>query len=197
MPKLIDHSAREVEVAEAAWRVLVRDGPTRLSVRNVAAEAGLATGSLRRSFPTQDSLRAFALELVRNRFRRRIESLEPCETVRATISTYLEQMLPLDDDRRVEMEVFLAIGTLALTDPALRPAYDAAHAGLAHLCEAAVGQLVRSGEGYAATDLTMEARRLHALVDGLALHLVRQPPGTPTGWAGDVLEAHLDSLRTH
>ena len=65
MPKLIDHSQREVEVAEAAWRVLRRDGVTSLSVRNVAAEAGLATGSLRRAFPTQDALLAFSLELWR------------------------------------------------------------------------------------------------------------------------------------
>ncbi|MEP7762344.1 TetR family transcriptional regulator C-terminal domain-containing protein [Sanguibacter sp. 25GB23B1] len=196
MPKLIDHSAREVEVAEAAWRVLVRDGPTRLSVRNVAAEAGLATGSLRRSFPTQDALRVFALELVSRRVRRRLEALTEQDTVRATVRTYLEQILPLDDDRRVEMEVFLAIGTLALTDPGLRPAYDDAHAGLAHLCESTLRALVGSGEGYAAPDLAMEARRTHALVDGLALHLVRQPPGGSTSWARDVLDAHLDSLRT-
>jgi hypothetical protein len=34
-------------------------------------------------------------------------------------------------------------------------------------------------------------RELHALVDGLALHVVRQDPGEDAGWARDVLDAHV------
>lgn len=196
MPRLIDHSAREVEVAEAAWRVLVRDGPTRLSVRNVAAEAGLATGSLRRAFPTQDALRIFALDLVRRRATERMQAVAQRSTVRETVREYLLHLVPLDEDRRVEMEVYLAIGTLALTDAALRPAYDAVHGELAQACELLLSRLVDSDEGYTVADLAAEARRTHALLDGLALHLVRQAPDAPTGWAVDVLDAHLDSLRT-
>ncbi|GAA1487885.1 TetR family transcriptional regulator [Brachybacterium sacelli] len=56
MPKLIDHARRREELAEAAWRVLLREGVGRASVRNVAAEAGLTVNSLRHVFSTQDEL---------------------------------------------------------------------------------------------------------------------------------------------
>ncbi len=34
-------------------------------------------------------------------------------------------------------------------------------------------------------------RQVHALVDGLALPVVRQEPGADAGWSLDVLDAHL------
>ena len=54
-------------IAASAVRVLSTRGVGALSVRTVAAEAGLATGSLRRAFPTQDALLVFSLELVSRR----------------------------------------------------------------------------------------------------------------------------------
>ncbi|WP_432533989.1 TetR/AcrR family transcriptional regulator [Kineococcus arenarius] len=195
MPKLIDHAAREVQIAEAAWRVAVRDGVRAVSVRSVAAEAGLATASLRRAFPTQNALLAYCLELAGRRVRERTAAaaagLAPREAARAV----LRQLLPLDAERRLEMEVFLLIGALALTDADLRPGYDAAHAELAVGCRGIVRALEQVGQARAGLDPDLEAARLHALVDGLALHLLRLPDGEDTAWAEGVLDAHLDSLR--
>ncbi|WP_432503139.1 TetR/AcrR family transcriptional regulator [Kineococcus arenarius] len=195
MPKLIDHAAREVQIAEAAWRVAVRDGVRAVSVRSVATEAGLATASLRRAFPTQNALLAYCLELAGRRVRERTAAaaagLAPREAARAV----LRQLLPLDAERRLEMEVFLLIGALALTDADLRPGYDAAHAELAVGCRGIVLALEQVGQARAGLDPDMEAARLHALVDGLALHLLRLPEGEDTAWAEAVLDAHLDSLR--
>lgn len=57
MPRRIDTEARTAQIAAAALRVLARDGLGGLSVRGVAAEAGIAAASLRRAFPTQHALR--------------------------------------------------------------------------------------------------------------------------------------------
>lgn len=195
MPRTIDHDARETAVGEAAWRVLVRDGLTRLSVRNVAAEAGLAASSLRYTFPTQDSLRAFALELVNRRVRERVLALPRSGDARADVEERLRHLIPLDAERRLEMEVFLQIGALALTDEALRPVYDVSTEGLRTACEQLLG-LLTTDPAYAALEVAAETPRLHAVVDGLALHLVRQGPDEPTAWAAEVLGRHLDSLRT-
>ncbi|MDR0415820.1 MAG: TetR family transcriptional regulator, partial [Propionibacteriaceae bacterium] len=46
MPRRIDAEARAAEIAAAALRVLGRDGLAGLSVRGVAAEAGIAVASL-------------------------------------------------------------------------------------------------------------------------------------------------------
>jgi AcrR family transcriptional regulator len=195
MPKLIDHDAREIEVAEAAWRVLLRDGITKISVRNVAAEAGLATGSLRRSFPTQDSLLIFSLQLVQRRARDRILALEPGPTPRATAEACLMQLLPLDADRRVEMEVYHAMGSLALTSSALRPAYDQILADTRAACRVFLERLLRAGDLDAASlDLDRESAALHALVDGLALHLLAADPHDDGTDAARILSDYLDRL---
>ena len=195
VPRLIDHAAREVEVAEAAWRVLARGGVPALSVRTVAAEAGLATGSLRRAFPTQESLLVFCVQLVARRARDRAAALDLTAPAPGPQAALLRELLPLDDDRRLEMDVWLQLGSLALRGGALRDVYDTAHGELAGFCADVVGSLVEAGWARADLDVPVQGRRLHALVDGLALHLVRQEPGTPTGWAPEVLDAHLAELR--
>lgn len=194
MPKLIDRKARERAVGEAAWRVVVRDGVTKLSVRNVAAEAGIAAGSLRYLFPTQETLRAYVLDLVRQRVADRISGMSPQQPIRRAVEEYFAQLLPLDSERRVEMEVFLAVGVLALTDPVLRPAYERAHHDLRKGCRQMLA-LLASDPDYSALDPGGETARTHALIDGLALHLIRQPPDENTTWATDELARHLDSLR--
>ena len=187
MPRLIDHTEREIAVAEAAWRVTAREGVRAVSVRGVAAEAGLATASLRRAFPTQASLLAYCLDLARRRAAGRIAALEQVTDPGSALAVLVE-LLPLDAERRLEAEVQLALGTAALTDPALRPAADAAHEDVATACRHVVRALVPHG---APADELRATAHLHALLDGLALHLVHRPPDAPTGWAVDVLRHHL------
>lgn len=196
MPKRIDRRAREREVAEAAWTVLARDGIAKLSVRNVAEEAGLATASLRRAFPTQDALRAYCLELVRERTQARIDAIDQRLSVTDFAEAFLLQLLPLDEDRRLEMEVFIAIGVLALTDDTLRDPYDRVHNELALGCRSLVGLLAEAGSApVAADEIDIEAKRIHALIDGLALHLVQQKAGQPVDWAVEVVSLQVRQLR--
>lgn len=198
MPKLIDHAQREIEVAEAAWRVAARDGVRAVSVRNVAGEAGVATASLRRAFPTQTALLAFCLDLVRRRAEARIARL-PAVTDLDSACAVLVELLPLDDERRLEAEVQFSLGTAAFADPALRPGADAAHHDVARACRYVTQAIVQVK---AATDpppgdtpgLEQSVAELHALLDGLALHLVRQDPREPDGWALDILRRHLTGL---
>ncbi|MET8762334.1 TetR/AcrR family transcriptional regulator, partial [Lentzea sp. NPDC004782] len=76
MPKVVDHEERRRELAEAVWRIVRRDGIDHASVRAVAAESGWSSGSLRRYFPTQDSLLGFAMELTYRRFIARLEKID-------------------------------------------------------------------------------------------------------------------------
>jgi AcrR family transcriptional regulator len=194
MPKKIDRRARERAVGEAAWRVVVRDGVTKLSVRNVAAEAGIAAGSLRYLFPTQEALRTYVLDLVRQRVADRIRGIRAQRTMRRTVEEYFAQLLPLDAERRVEMEVFLSVGVLAFADPVLRPAYERAHKDLREGCRQIL-EMLATDPDYPALDADSETARTHALIDGLALHLVRQQADENTTWASDELGRHLDTLR--
>ncbi|WP_411698147.1 TetR/AcrR family transcriptional regulator [Conyzicola sp.] len=200
MPKTVDLTERNRVVSEAAWRVMVRDGLTALSVRNVAAEAGLPPSSLRYTFPTQASVRDSAVALLVERMAERVarhgasgesdesnESNESDEDDTGTARAILLELLPLDEERRVEMEVSLALGAMAATDRALWQAHQRTHLAVREACVRAIELL---GADRSDVDGT------HALIDGLALHLVRQAPQTGDAWALRSLDAHLHRLLT-
>ncbi|NKS98836.1 TetR family transcriptional regulator [Rhodococcus hoagii] len=51
---------RKARLAEAVWRIIAERGISAVSVRTVAAEAGMAVGSLRNLFSTQAELLEFS-----------------------------------------------------------------------------------------------------------------------------------------
>jgi DNA-binding transcriptional regulator YbjK len=183
VPQKLNRDERRRQVSEAAWRVLVRDGLEALSVRNVAAEAGLPQSSLRYTFPTVASVRERAVALVLERLLERVDAVDVGAPGGAR--AVLAQLLPLDAERRTEMEVYLALGTAAMTDPSLREGHRASQDAIHDVCARALAALVGR------TPAEIEVRELQALVDGLALHVVRQEPGDDASWALDVLDAHL------
>ncbi|MBT2896309.1 TetR/AcrR family transcriptional regulator [Streptomyces sp. McG3] len=185
MPRVIDTDERNRRVAEAAWRVLVREGIPALSVRKVAAEAGLPPSSLRYTFPTQASLRIRAYDMVVERLADRVAAIAPgADWARAV----LLELLPLDEPRRLEMEITVVLGTAAMADGDLRATHRRAHQAVRDLCERVVRVL-----GVGPEDVRVETERLHAMVDGLALHMIRQGEGTD--WAVRVVDTHLASLK--
>jgi AcrR family transcriptional regulator len=111
MPKLVDHEERRRLIAQAAWRVISRDGVRAASVRTVAAEAGLSTGALRHYFDDHASLLLFAarhsLELMAVRVFAHLSraDAEP----RATVQACLEELLPLDGQRAAESAVYFGL----------------------------------------------------------------------------------------
>lgn len=188
MPKLVDHDARRAEIADAVWRVVRREGIEGASVRRVAAEAGCSTGSLRHYFATQSELVAFAMELVVQRVTERVAALRPPGPPLRRAIAYLEETIPLDDERRAEMQVWLAFTARALVDPALQELRDRAHADLRGLCAGVVRALGVT------RDVRAEAERLHALVDGLAMHAVVDPRTTTPRRVRALLRRHLEAL---
>jgi AcrR family transcriptional regulator len=187
MPKLVDHDARREELAAALWRLVMRDGIEAASIRRVAAEAGWSSGSLRHYFETQSDLLAFAMELVTRRAEERVAAIADPPSPRAWAERALEQVLPLDDERRAEMQVWLAFSMRAAVDPALRPLRDASHEALRQMCQG-IAELLGSGEAL------RDGERLHALVDGLALHGVLTPDVTTPARQLELLAGELDAL---
>jgi AcrR family transcriptional regulator len=187
VPKLVDHEARREALASALWHVVMREGIEAASLRRVAAEAGWSTGSLRHYFGTQSELLAFAMELVVQRVTRRVAELPPDGDPRALAERLLHEVLPLDAERRAEMQVWLAFTARSLVDPELRDLRDRAHAGLRSLCRGAAELLGAAGRGADA-----EAERLHALVDGLALHAVLDPATTSAERQVALLAGYLE-----
>nr|WP_156610564.1 TetR family transcriptional regulator C-terminal domain-containing protein [Auraticoccus cholistanensis] len=181
----MDVQARDRAVVEAAWRVVARDGVRALTVRAVAAEAGLAPSSLRYTFPTQASVRERAVAGVSERLDERLAALPGDLTGRAWARAALLELLPLDEQRRLEMDVFLALGASGHGEEDLRRLYDEVNDTIRAVCARAAAALHPD-----ATEV--EVQLLHAVVDGLALHLVQAGPSADPSWALRVLDHHLD-----
>ncbi|MBM7803758.1 AcrR family transcriptional regulator [Curtobacterium luteum] len=189
MARSIDVGERRRIVSDAAARVLARNGLGALSVRGVAAEAGLPPSTVRYVFPTQASVRTHALETVFDATTRRVDAVPETLPDRERARRILLELLPLDEERLIELDVYLALGNAALTDPALRPALDRVVSDMQQWTE----QIVRL-VGVPEAERVFEAQRLHALIDGLAMHVSRLAPGESGDWAIRVLDRHLDGL---
>ncbi|MCO1614625.1 TetR family transcriptional regulator C-terminal domain-containing protein [Micromonospora tulbaghiae] len=189
MPKIVDHDARRAELARAMWRVVYRDGVGAATVRSIAAEAGWSPSALRHYFATQTELLVFAMEHVQAEAAERIAADDRTGSPREVAQRILEQLLPLDRQRVREAEVWLLLAARAQTDPAARTRMADADDGIRRAAEFAVALLT----GQPAADPEAVAR-LHALLDGLALHALLYPERMPPARARELLGAHLDTL---
>lgn len=186
---MVDPDRRRRDVVAAVWRVVRRDGLDRASVRNVAREAGLSTGSLRHYFATQPELLAFTLRTIIERIERRIAAAPGADgDPRERAARVLAELLPMDAERAAENHVWLAFTARALVDPALRTLCEEAHAAMRSGCRAIAASLAPDG------DVELEADRLHALVDGLAVHAALHPRAATPERMRAAVAAHLDEL---
>ncbi|GAA3765313.1 TetR/AcrR family transcriptional regulator [Plantactinospora mayteni] len=196
MPRKADHVARRRQLADALMRLAASQGLEAVSLRHVAAEAGVSTGMVQHYFRTKDEMMTFALDMVMRDAQERItaeaaaagRALTPAEFVR----TLMIQILPLDEPRRLEGHVTLAFLAYAAVKPAiaegLRGSTDQMHtflAGQIRAVQATTGTAARVDPVHAATALL-------ALVDGLGIHVLSQHYSGEQAVAA--LDAHLGLL---
>lgn len=119
MPKRVDREERRGLVAAALLRVVSRDGLEGVSLRHVAAEAGVTAGMVQHYFPSKDAMMRFAMGAASARYRERIErrvaelgeDLDP----RRVVGVLLGALLPADDAERDDARVALAFQGYAAT----------------------------------------------------------------------------------
>jgi AcrR family transcriptional regulator len=190
----IDSEARRRELGEALWRVVLREGIEAASVRKVAAEAGLSKGSLRHVFPSQSELLTFAMQLIQGEVIRRVAAVEATDDVRDMVERHLQSLLVLDPETRAVIDVWLAFVARARVDRSLRPLRDETHAQVRALCRRSLETLRDHGRTQPDLDVGLEAERLHALIDGLAMHATLDPRITTPPRQLEILSRHLDTL---
>jgi AcrR family transcriptional regulator len=190
----LDTYARRRELGEALWRVVVREGIEAASVRKVAAEAGISAGSLRHVFPSQSELLTFAMQLIAEEVAARVAAVDRSGEIRQTVEHRLHALLVLDNETRAIFDVWLAFATRACVDASLRPLRDETHARVRTLCRESVQTLHARGETRSGIDTAYESERLHALIDGLAMHATLDPETTTPARQIDIVRRHLDSL---
>lgn len=98
--------------------------------------------------------------------------------------------MPLSPDSRAELEINIALIAETPALPELRDVRDAATEDLFEACQLVVTGL--QGSPRPTEDLV--ARRLHALVDGVALDLITQPADSGTSWAIQIIRAEISHI---
>jgi AcrR family transcriptional regulator len=196
MPKEVDHPARRRELADAACRVIARNGLGGTTLAHVADESGWSIGSIRYYFPNKDELVASALWRVGERVDDRIRRRTADGMAMSDLRIAAVELLPLDDDRREEALVHLAFLAQAAVAPELSDASEGAAKRLQEPLAARIAYLVRTGELPARLDAERAAAKLRVLLDGLRVQLVTTPRQTTPEWALSVLDDYLAALAT-
>lgn len=197
MPKIVDHDSQKEIIAEAAWRVIRNDGIENATVRKIAQEAGLAPSSLRHYFNSQEQLLQFALRMVIERVEKRFLntnflvdniSLEEAKQI-------LLNLIPIDEEQKLEMEVWLSFSVKALSDPSLKELNRDTYEQMFQVVLKTLGYLNAADLLRESLDLKFEAHRLHALIDGLAIHRVVSPDKMSPELMDCILMQHLQELK--
>ena len=192
---MIDQDSRRHEIAHAVWRIVLRDGVSAVSIRDVAAEAGLAVGSVRHVFGSKAELLEYSMALVHEQTRDRVAAHFAIKDPRKFAEAVLAELLPLDDQRRTEMAVNMAVVAESPSHPGLRRVALDAQQAVSEACAAVLTRLRHDDLIRPGADMAYEAERLHALVDGLALHaLTAERKGLRPKAILAVLRAHLAEL---
>ncbi|MGW6568628.1 TetR/AcrR family transcriptional regulator [Streptomyces sp. NPDC054975] len=167
MPRKVDHRERRELLADALMRLAATHGLEGVSLRQVAAEAGVSTGMVQHYFRTKDEMMTFALGMVADRIRARTEEAPGPTTPRELVRSVLLQILPLDDTRRLEGHVGLAFLAYAAVKPAIQAGRREDSAGMRRF----LAEQLRAA-GADTTDPELAALGLMALVDGLGMQLL-------------------------
>ncbi|WP_409462797.1 TetR/AcrR family transcriptional regulator [Amycolatopsis sp. GA6-003] len=196
MPKIVVPEDRRKAVSEAVVRVVRRSGVEGATLGNVAKEADLAIGSIRHYFADHEAMMIFTMDQLGHRIGERVaaraDALLAAETGRRTlVEDLLAEFLPLDDDRRDEAVAWLAFTVAARTRPAFRASAEAQHRYLRDLIARILREAVALGRLPEELDLTVEAVRLSAVVDGLTMQAVLYPESTPPELLRDALRRSL------
>jgi AcrR family transcriptional regulator len=175
MPRLADHEQRRRQIAEAVWRIASARGLEDVSLRKVAAEAGVSLRLVQYYFGTRDDLLLGALEILNADAGESIRAgIGPEEDVtpREVLRALLVGMLPIDDERRTRYLVHLAYFVRSLSDPGLASAFSSAPPELERLTADLLSWGRDRGEVAPDLELMPEAELLLSSVDGLQTSIV-------------------------
>ena len=166
---------RRIEVAKAAWRVIVREGLDRASMRAIAQELGSSTGVVTHYFRDKEELTLFALEQV---FASVLEDMKVCAQGREGIDK-LEQIifsaLPLTASDRDDWKVWIAFLGYSTGREHLIKEHQKRYEFLRQILSQELAELQTAKLIRADLDLTLEANTLIALVDGIGTGVVINP----------------------
>ncbi|WP_199821593.1 TetR/AcrR family transcriptional regulator [Streptomyces rimosus] len=164
---------RRRQVAEAVWRIAAGRGLEAVSMREVAAEAGVSLRVVQYYFGSKHRLLVEALRILHEendrRARARMSGLHEAGDLRAVLRAVLIEFLPLDEQRAMALRVFTAYFVRSLADPAMAEVFLHGEQAV----ESLVADLIRGiGTVRSGVDPAREADLLVSGVTGLGMDVL-------------------------
>jgi len=195
MPKIVDHDSQRLKFAEAAMSLIARHGLEGVTMRAVAAEAGLSYGSLFHYFNSKDEL---LMHVVRH------STSQQTKRINAYTSQYsglkaLEHLLCDDaiisESSRDDWMVWLTF----LYKAALQTSFAEAYAELIDGWQARIVRLLedaqQAGEIRGELDVGFEAMAIWAYSAGIGQLSLLHPDLLPVKLQKQLISAYLEKLR--
>lgn len=190
----MSYSDRRLEVAEATWRVIVREGLDRTSMRAIAQELGSSTGVVTHYFRDKDELTLFALERV---FQNLFRDMEVSAKDKQGIER-LEEMifatLPLEPKGLPGWQVWIAFLGYAIGREKLVEEHQKRYDSLCQVICQELRDLQKAGLIKDDLNLAIEANALIALVDGIGTGVVINPKQFPPEQQRYLIRRYIKTL---
>ena len=174
MPKVVDHAARRHELAEAAWRAIVKYGLDGTTTRLIAKESGYSTGVLAHYFESKDEILLEALRISHEGLDRRIRDAVDGKGGFDALRTFCIEVLPVSDQPARETHLEMSIWSRALVNDELRSVQRSESSRWRRLVEGLIISAQRSGELVEMPARTI-AVLLSAVIDGLSIYGLLYP----------------------
>ncbi|BCW20779.1 HTH-type transcriptional regulator PksA [Arthrobacter sp. NtRootA9] len=195
VPKIVDHDERRLELVDATWRIIARQGLEGATMREIALEAGFANGALKPYFPTKDTLLEFAFSHVFNRTNRRIAEVTAGKAGLDALRAFCLEVLPLDEERVNEARIVIPFWQKAVNDPRKadihRQSMEEWVAGLRRC----LAEARDAGDVRTAVDDSLLARQLLNMLLGAQIEAALAPDGAQDFGHAAQLEGYLELLR--
>lgn len=195
MPKLIDHQERKQHIAQAVWAVLAREGVRGVSVRTVAAEAGISTGSLRHVFPILNDMMLYSLDYSGQRFLASLTSRKVTGPLIDHLEDLLFDFLPTSNESRMYSEVVVGMLAEASNIPGVARMLQQQETELSYTYSFILTQLKAHGHIRSDIDVQYETDTLVSLLFGVHVSYMLSDQTASDQELQAPLKMHLASLK--
>ena len=164
VPKLVDHDVRRREIAQAVWAVIAERGIEGVTLRSVAAEAGVSVGRIQHYYASREELvRDSCRELLKAATQRfeAVDDTTPVEKLRRLILG----RIPTTPEFAIGTSIWLAYEAKSVDDPVIAELVQRGHAG-------GVRETAALLDECGVADAPAVALRLMATAEGLAIRVL-------------------------
>jgi len=186
-------STSRAQVLDAVEVIIATRGMDSVSIREVAAAAGVSIGTVQYYCRSKDEMLVMAFVAVAERIQRRVEARDRSGAVSEQMLNGLLELLPLDELRTREARICLAFTARSLASPALAAVRYQLVMGLRTQCADAYRQARAGGEALTDTDPDDLGAMTAAYIDGLLAHMLTDPPVLSADEGVVALARHLSS----